>query len=177
MNVDMRWVISLLVAILAGYSLSIVINASVSAATLVGFGIEVSLSDGMDMIAKECVGIGCICMSLYLVLHAICFWLLGRVLNRAVTTVIARATYASLGALSLMAFNLTFDAVMGSGGVVIASTLITAGLLAHAATGAVSGLLFQLLISGLDQADYFARGAGRTACCAGYAQLNNSFPA
>lgn len=47
----MRWVISLLVAVLVGYSLSIVINASVSAATLVGFGIEVSLSDRLDMIA------------------------------------------------------------------------------------------------------------------------------
>lgn len=76
-----------------------------------------------------------------------------------------------------MAFNLTFDTVMRSGGVVIASTLTTAGLLAHATTGAVSGLQFQLLISGLDQADYFAGGAARTACRAGYAQLNNSFPA
>ena len=47
----MRWVISL-VAVLVGYSLSIVINASVSAATLVGFGIEVGLSDRLDMIAK-----------------------------------------------------------------------------------------------------------------------------
>ena len=173
----MSWLISLLVAILAGYSLSIVINASVSAATSVGFGIEVSLSHGMDMIAKECVGLGYIYMSLYLVLHATCFWLLSHVLNRAVTTVIARATYVSLGALSLMAFNLTFDTVMGSGGAVIASTLTTAGLLAHAETGTVSGLLFQLLISGLDQADYFAGGATRTACCTGYAQLNNSFPA
>ena len=174
----MSWVISRLVAILAGYSLSIVINASVSAATIFGFGIEVSLSDGLDMIAKECVGLGCIYMSLYLVLHVICFWVLSRVLNR-VTTVIARATYASLGALSLMTFNPTFDAVMGSGGVVIASTLTTAALLAYAATGAVSGFLFQLLTSGLDQADYFAGGATstRTACCAGYAQLNNSFPA
>ena len=169
----MRWVISLLVAVLAGYSLSIVI----SAATSVGFGIKASLSDRMDMIAKECVSLGCIYMSLYLVLYAICFWLLGRVLDRAVTTVVARATYASLGALSLIAFYLTLDAVMGTGGVVIASTLKTAVLLAHAATGAVSGLLFQLLISGLGQANYLAEGATRTACCAGYAQLNNSFPA
>jgi hypothetical protein len=88
-------------------------------------------------------------LPLYLILHAICFWLLGRVLrNRAVTTVIARATYAGIGALSLIAFYLTFDAVMGSGGVVVASTRTTAGLFAHAATGAVSGLLFRLLSSG-----------------------------
>ena len=148
----MRWVISLVVAVLAGYSLSIVINASVSVATLVGFGVEVSLSDRLDMIAKEWVGLGTTYLPLYLVLHAICFWLLGRMLrDSAVTAVITHATYAALGALSLMAFYLTFDAVMGSGGVVVASTRTTAGLLAHAATGAVSGLVFRLLSSGSGQ--------------------------
>ena len=142
----MRWVISLLVAVLVGYSLSILINASVTAATLVGFGIDVSLSDRLDMIIKEWVGLGTIYLPLYLILHATCFWLLGLGFrNRAVTTVIARTTYAGTGALSLMAFYLTFDAVMGSGGVVVASTRTTVGLFAHAATGAVSGLLFQLL--------------------------------
>ena len=75
----MRWVISLLVAVLVGYSLSIVINASVSAATLVGFGIEVSLSDRLDMI-QGVGGSGTIYLPLYLILHAICFWLLGLVL-------------------------------------------------------------------------------------------------
>ena len=145
----MRWVISLLVAVLVGYSLSIVINASVSATTLVGFGIEVSLSDRLDMISKEWVGLGTIYLPLYLILHAICFWLLGLVLrNRAVTTVVARVTYAGMGALSLIAFYLSFDAVMGSGGVVVASTRTIAGLFAHAATGAVSGFLFQLLNHG-----------------------------
>jgi len=151
----MRWVISLLVAVLVGYSLSIVINASVSTATLVGFGIEVSLSDRLDMIVQEWVGLGTIYLPLYLMLHAICFWLLGLVLrNRAVTTVIARVTYAGMGAVSLMAFYLTFDAVMGSGGVVVASTRTTAGLFAHAATGAVSGLLFQLLNHGPNRQSY-----------------------
>ena len=145
----MSWVISLLAAVLVGYSLSIVINVSVSAATLVGFGIEVSLSDRLDMIATEWVGLGTVYLPLYLILHAICFWLLGLILrNRAVTTVIARATYAGIGALSLMTFYLTFDAVMGSGGLVVASTRTTAGIFAHAATGAVSGLLFQLLNHG-----------------------------
>lgn len=95
------------------------------------------------------MGLGTIYLPLYLILHAICFWLLGLVLrNRAVTKVIARATYAGVGALSLMTFYLSFDAVMGSGGVVVASTRTTAGLFAHAATGAVSGLLFQLLTHG-----------------------------
>ena len=70
----MRWVISLLVAVLVGYSLSIVINASVSAATLVGFGIEVSLSDRLDMIAKEWVGLGTIYLPL--IPHITCHLLL-----------------------------------------------------------------------------------------------------
>jgi hypothetical protein len=154
LDVDMRWVISLLVAVLVGYSLSIVINASVSAATLVGFGIEVSLSDRLGMITKEWVGLGTIYLPLYLILHAICFWLLGRVLrNRAVAPAVARVSYACVGALSLMAFYLSFDAVMGSGGVVVASSRTTVGLLAHAATGAVSGLLFRLLSAGSREAD------------------------
>ena len=67
----MRWVISLLAAVLVGYSLSIVINASVSAATLVGFGMDVSLSDRLDMIAKEWVGLGTVYLPLYLILQAI----------------------------------------------------------------------------------------------------------
>jgi hypothetical protein len=154
LDVDMRWVISLLVAVLVGYSLSIVINASVSAATLVGFGIEVSLSDRLGMITKEWVGLGTIYLPLYLILHAICFWLLGLVLrNRAVAPAVARVSYACVGALSLMAFYLSFDAVMGSGGVVVASSRTTVGLLAHAATGAVSGLLFRLLSAGSREAD------------------------
>ena len=150
----MRSVISLLVAVLVGYSLSIVINASVSAATLVGFGIEVSLSDRLDMIGREWVGLGTIYLPLYLVLHAFCFWILSRLLrNRAVTTVVALTTHASLGALSLLALYLAFDAVTGSGGVVVASTRTALGLFAHAATGAVSGLLFWWLSSGSDQRD------------------------
>ncbi|MEK9577333.1 MAG: hypothetical protein VW014_07115, partial [Halieaceae bacterium] len=91
---------------------------------------------------------------LYLILHAICFWLLGLVLrNRAVAPAVARVSYACVGALSLMAFYLSFDAVMGSGGVVVASSRTTVGLLAHAATGAVSGLLFRLLSAGSREAD------------------------
>ena len=150
----MRSVISLVVAVSVGYSLSIVINSLVSAATLVGFGIEVSLSDRLGMIVKEWVGLGTIYLPLYLVLHVVSFWLLGRALrNKALTTVVECAAYAGAGALSLMALYLTFDAVMGSGGVVVASTRTTAGLLANTATGAVSGLLFWLLSSDSRQTD------------------------
>ena len=150
----MRSVTSLLVAVLVGYSLSIVINASMSAATLVGFGIEVSVLDILDIIAQEWVGMGTIYLPLYLVLHAACFWLLGRLLRDMVlTTVATRAAFAGVGALSLMAFYLTLDAVMGSGGVVVASTRTTVGLFAHAATGAASGFLFCWLSSVYSQTD------------------------
>ena len=163
----MRWMISLLVAVLVGYSLSIVINASVIASTLVGFGIEVSLSDRPDMIVKEWVGLGTIYLPLYLILHATCFWLLGLVLgNRVVTIVVARATYGGLGALSLMAFYLTFDAVMGSSGVDAASTRITAGLVAHAAKRSGLGRLIPVVKSWVHPSvGLICCGATRTKYC------------
>ena len=142
----MRSVISLLVAVLVGYSLSIVINTSVSAATLANFGIEVSLSDRINMVGTEWVGLGSIYLPSYFVLHAISFWLLSLFLRRTVLAVaMTRAIYAGVGALSLMAFYLAFDAVLGSDGVVVASTRTTAGLFANAATGAASGFLFRWL--------------------------------
>ena len=96
----MRAVLSLIVAVLVGYSLSTVINASVSVATFVGFGVEVSLSDRLDMIVKEWLGLGTTYLPLYLVLHAVCFLVLGRLLkNIVLTPFVARATYAGAGAL------------------------------------------------------------------------------
>ena len=53
----MRLIANLLIAVLVGYTLSILINTSVSAATLVGFGIEVSLDDRFDMIVTEWMGL------------------------------------------------------------------------------------------------------------------------
>ena len=52
MNVYVGWVISLFVAVLVGYSVGIVTNASVSAAKMPGFDIEVSLSDQLNMIIQ-----------------------------------------------------------------------------------------------------------------------------
>ena len=147
----MRAVLSLIVAVLVGYSLSTVINASVSVATFVGFGVEVSLSDRLDMIVKEWLGLGTTYLPLYLVLHAVCFLVLGRLLkNIVLTPFVARATYAGAGALPLMALYLTFDAVMRLGGAVVASTRTAAGLIAHVATGALSGFLFRWLSSSSD---------------------------
>jgi hypothetical protein len=146
LGVGMRSVISLVLAVLVGYSLSIVINASVSAATLVGFGIEISAAERVDMIFKEWIGLGSVYLPIYFVLHAVSFWVLGRVASVTGLVSLSNATaYALLGSLSLLALYLGFDAVMGSGGVVVASTRSFEGLFAHAATGAVSGFLFHRL--------------------------------
>ena len=73
MNVYVGWVISLFVAVLVGYSVGIVTNASVSAAKMPGFDIEVSLSDQLNMIIQQWVGLGTIYPPLYLVLHVVFF--------------------------------------------------------------------------------------------------------
>jgi hypothetical protein len=142
----MRSVISLVLAVLVGYSLSIVINASVSAATLVGFGIEISTVERVDMIFKEWIGLGSVYLPIYFILHAASFWGLGRVASVTGLGYLSTATaYAVVGSLSLLALYLGFDAVMGSGGVVVASTRTLEGLFAHAATGAVSGYSYHRL--------------------------------
>jgi hypothetical protein len=56
-----------------------------------------------------------------------------------------RWVFAVAGALSLMTLYLTFDRVLGSSGVLVASTRTTSGLLLQMGSGAVSGFLFCLL--------------------------------
>lgn len=142
----MRAVLSLVVAVVIGYSLSVAINASMSAATLVGFGIEVSAVDRLDMIYKEWVGLSSIYLPIYFILQAVSFWILGRAASVTGLYYLATpATYAVVGSLSLLGLYLGFDAVMGSGGVVVASTRTFEGLLANVATGAVAGFAFRQL--------------------------------
>ena len=72
----MRLIANLLIAVLVGYTLSILINTSVSAATLVGFGIEVSLKDRFDMIVTEWMGLATLYLPIYLVVQSAAFLLL-----------------------------------------------------------------------------------------------------
>ena len=53
----MRSLIIAIVAATVGYTLSVIINSTVSAATLVGFGIEVGLGDRIQMTATEWTGL------------------------------------------------------------------------------------------------------------------------
>ena len=50
--------------------------------------------------------------------------------------------YAVAGALSLLLLYITFDTAMGLSGVLVASGRTLGGLIAHVATGFVSGLIF-----------------------------------
>jgi len=132
--------------VLMGYTLSILINTSVSAATLVGFGIEVSLSDRFDMIVTEWMGLATLYLPIYLVVQTGAFLLLLRLVRSGqYQRLTLRGLYTAVGALSLMAVYLAFDTALGQSGVLVASGRTTAGLLAHSATGAVSGLVFCLL--------------------------------
>ena len=142
----MRLIANLLIAVLVGYTLSILINTSVSAATLVGFGIEVSLNDRFDMIVTEWMGLATLYLPIYLVVQTAAFLVLLRLVrSRQYQLSTLRGLYTAVGALSLMAVYLAFDTALGQSGVLVASGRTTAGLLAHSATGAVSGLIFCLL--------------------------------
>ena len=126
------------------------INSTVSAATLVGFGIEVSLGDRIQMTATEWMGLAGTYLPIYLGLHVIIFLLLHRVLkNRngsvAPNTARRRIIFAITGAVSLFLVYVGFDQAMGLGGVLVASGRTLGGLLANVATGAVSGLIFATL--------------------------------
>lgn len=142
----MRLLFIVSVAATLGYTLSVVINSSVSAATLVGFGIDVSLSDRLDMVSSEWLGLSASYLPLYLLLKATVFLVLHRVLANVTVSVIARYAYFCMaGALSLMALYAVLDAAMGLSGVLVASSRTLGGLLSHSATGIVSGAVFVYL--------------------------------
>lgn len=142
-----------IVAATVGYTLSVFINSTVSAATLVGFGIEVSLGDRIQMTATEWMGLAGTYLPIYLGLHVIIFLLLHRFLRKkngsvAANTARRSVIFAITGALSLLLVYLGFDEAMGLGGVLVASGRTLGGLLANVATGAISGLIFAALSTG-----------------------------
>lgn len=145
----MRLFIIAVFAATIGYTLSVVINSTVSAATLAGFGIEVALGDRAQMVTSEWLGLAGTYLPIYVGLHAIVFLLLNYVLNRPHTTHLSgamwRALFAVAGAGSLLLLYVGFDAAMGLSGVLVASGRTFVGLSAHVATGALSGLIFAWL--------------------------------
>ena len=143
----MRSLIIAIVAATIGYTLSVIINSTVSAATLVGFGIEVGLGDRVQMTATEWTGLAGTYLPIYVGLHTVIFLLVHRFLpnkSQSSDSSLAhrRIVFAVVGALSLLLLYIAFDTAMGLSGVLVASGRTLGGLIAHVATGAVSGLIF-----------------------------------
>lgn len=143
----MRSLIIAIVAATVGYTLSVIINSTVSAATLVGFGIEVSLGDRIQMTATEWTGLAGTYLPIYVGLHTVIFLLVHRFLakrSQSPDSSLARRrmVFAVAGALSLLLLYIAFDTAMGLSGVLVASGRTLGGLMAHVATGVVSGLIF-----------------------------------
>lgn len=143
----MRSLIIAIVAATVGYTLSVIINSTVSAATLVGFGIEVGLGDRVQMTATEWTGLAGTYLPIYVGLHTVIFLLVHRFLpnkSQSSDSSLAhrRIVFAVVGALSLLLLYIAFDTAMGLSGVLVASGRTLGGLIAHVATGAVSGLIF-----------------------------------
>ena len=143
----MRSLIIAIVAATVGYTLSVIINSTVSAATLVGFGIEVGLGDRIQMAATEWVGLASTYLPIYVGLHVVLFLLLHRFFpsrseSSELNLASRRFVFAAVGALSLLLLYVGFDTAMGLSGVLVASGRTLGGLIAHVATGAVSGLIF-----------------------------------
>ena len=143
----MRSLIIAIVAATIGYTLSVIINSTVSAATLVGFGIEVGLGDRVQMTATEWTGLAGTYFPIYVGLHTVIFLLVHRFLAKRSQSpdsnlASRRMVFAVAGALSLLLLYIAFDTAMGLSGVLVASGRTLGGLIAHVATGAVSGLIF-----------------------------------
>lgn len=146
----MRLLINAVFAATVGYTLSVLINSSVSAATLVGFGIEVTIGDRFQMFATEWLGLASTYLLIYVLLHTVVFLLVNRFAYNAheprVSNPATRhALFAVAGALSLLLVYMGLDTVMGLSGVLVASGRTVGGLMAHVATGAASGLIFSRL--------------------------------
>ena len=146
----MRSLIIAIVAATVGYTLSVIINSTVSAATLVGFGIEVGLGDRIQMTVTEWTGLAGTYLPIYVGLHTVIFLLVHRFLASRSQSSDSnlgsrRIVFAAVGALSLLLLYIAFDTAMGLSGVLVASGRTLGGLFAHVATGAVSGLIFAAL--------------------------------
>ena len=146
----MRLLINAVFAATVGYTLSVLINSSVSAATLVGFGIEVTIGDRFQMFATEWLGLASTYLLIYVLLHTVVFLLVNRFAYNAheprVSNPATRhALFAVAGALSLLLVYMGLDTAMGLSGVLVASGRTVGGLMAHVATGGASGLIFSRL--------------------------------
>ena len=146
----MRLLINAVFAATVGYTLSVLINSSVSAATLVGFVIEVTIGYRFQMFATEWLGLASTYLLIYVLLHTVVFLLVNHFVcnareSRISNPAMVHALFAIAGALSLLFVYMGLDTAMGLSVVLVASVRTVGCLMAHVATGAASGLIFSRL--------------------------------
>lgn len=146
----MRVAIALCLSILVGYSASIAANSTASAATLVSFGVNVSLTDRLGMIRSEWLGLGATYLPIYFVLMT-CLLSLFRRLSRGQSwsSLMTHYIYSGASGLGLVVFILMFERVMGVEGALLASTRQLSGLVVQFGCAALTGLCFSALLSRL----------------------------
>ena len=146
----MRIAVALCLSILVGYSASIAANSAASAATLVSFGVEVTLTDRLGMMRSEWLGLGATYLPIYFVLMT-CLLLLFRRLTRGQSwsTLTTYCAYGAVSGCGLVVFILIFEQVMGVEGALLASTRHPSGLVVQFGCAALTGLCFSALLSRL----------------------------
>lgn len=145
----MRVAIALCLSILVGYSASIAANSTASAATLVSFGVEVTLADRLGMIRSEWLGLGATYLPIYFVLMT-CLLLLFRRLIRGQSwsPLMTHCVYSAVSGLGLVVFIRIFEQVTAEGAL-LASTRQLSGLAIQFGCAALTGLCFSALLSRL----------------------------
>ena len=146
----MRVATALFISILVGYTASVAANSTTSAATLVSFGVDVSLADRLGMIKSEWLGLGATYLPIYFVLMT-CLLLLFRRLLRGQSwpPLMTHCVYGGVSGLGLVVFILIFEQVMGVEGALLASTRQLSGLVVQFGCAALTGLCFSALLSRL----------------------------
>ena len=147
----MRVATALFISILVGYTASVAANSTTSAATLVSFGVDVSLADRLGMIKSEWLGLGATYLPIYFVLMT-CLLLLFRRLIRGQSwsPLMTHCVYGGVSGLGLVVFILIFEQVMGVEGALLASTRQLSGLVVQLGCAALTGLCFSALLSRLN---------------------------
>ena len=146
----MRIAIALCLSILVGYSASIAANSTVSAATLVSFGVNVSLTDRLGMIKSEWLGLGATYLPIYFGLMTCLLLLLRWVIRqRPWSPLVTVCAYGAVSGSGLVAFILIFERMMGVEGALLASTRQLSGLVVQFGCAALTGLCFGALLSSL----------------------------
>ena len=145
----MRIAVALCLSILVGYSASIAANSTASAATLVSFGVEVTLADRLGMIRSEWLGLGATYLPIYFVLMTCLLSLFRRLLRgQSWSPLMTHCVYSAVSGLGLVVFIRIFEQVTAEGAL-LASTRQLSGLAIQFGCAALTGLCFSALLSRL----------------------------